>query len=333
MLHAAYVCHGSVACRTGANLVADSRILSSRDTSPTLYRGCASDSLTVPLLLYINVQGGLLNASASLHAVCQELECLLSAWWGLRRQPVGRGIWVSVLPLFSTFFFFFFFFLLLLSLITSSCAGSCSRNTRNFWGFDRADSGKGQNPELGNVYLRKIWLTKLLRYSTSLFYTARNSVIDLAPYFCTRSRARWIVQPQQRAKGFAVCSCFASISAMWPAREIPANWELIPLPLQSVTSVPFFHIKKPQGFSCSYKMSSSFQEKLNNRRTPKRSGYLSRALIINSQNWASLFTKMGKSQQWGRTSLFQGTFPHNWSLCSKTHGTNFHLQRDHFYSA
>lgn len=117
---------------------------------------------TVPLHKY---PGGLSNASASLQAVCQELECLLSASWGLRRQHVGWGIWVSVLPLFSTFFFFF----LLLSLITSSCAGSCLRNTGNFWGFDREDSGKGYNPELGNVYLRKIWLTKFLWSSTLLY--------------------------------------------------------------------------------------------------------------------------------------------------------------------
>ena len=97
----------------------------------------------------------------------------------------------------------FFFFFLLLSLITSSCAGSCLRNTGNFWGFDREDSGKGYNPELGNVYLRKIWLTKFLLSSTLLFYTVINLAIGLAPYFCTRSRARWIVQPQQRATAFA----------------------------------------------------------------------------------------------------------------------------------
>lgn len=140
-------------------------------------------------------------------------------------------------------------------------------------------SGKSSNPELGNVYLRKIWLTKSLRSSTLLFYTVINSVIDLALYFCTRSRARWIVQPQQRAQGFASCSCFASIYAMWPASEIPVSWELLLLPLQLVikssTLVLFFHTKKiirAHGFSYSYKMFSSLQEKLNNGRTPKRSG-------------------------------------------------------------
>lgn len=91
----------------------------------------------------------------------------LSASCGLSGQPVGWRLHAQFC-LYSAHSFFPF--PLVLSLITSSCAGSCLRNTGNFWGFDREDSGKDWNPELGNVYLRKVWLAKLLRPSTSLFY-------------------------------------------------------------------------------------------------------------------------------------------------------------------
>lgn len=162
MFHAAIICHGSCACRTRDNLVPDSQILSSRHSTYSV-----PDRFSVQLWLYTNAQPwGLLNAPASLLAVCQELECLLSASWGLSRQPVGWGVSVSVLPLFSTFFFFFF--PLLHSLITSSCAGSCLRNTGSFWGFWQRGVWKRLKSGLGNVYPSKIWLREFLWASTLL---------------------------------------------------------------------------------------------------------------------------------------------------------------------
>lgn len=62
----------------------------------------------------------------------------------------------------------FFFFPLLHSLITSSCAGSCLRNTGSFWGFWQRGVWKRLKSGLGNVYPSKIWLREFLWTSTLL---------------------------------------------------------------------------------------------------------------------------------------------------------------------
>lgn len=73
-----------------------------------------------PLSLY-KCPRGVLNASASPQAVCQELECLC-----LHLEDQEAEISVCFASVQHIFFF------PLLSLITSSCLGSCLRNTGYF---------------------------------------------------------------------------------------------------------------------------------------------------------------------------------------------------------
>lgn len=89
MLHAACVCRGSFACRTGIILL----LFHISSIQEALH--LQTQTLHQPHCLTVSLPkcpGGLLDASASFQAVCQELECLLSASQGLRRQPVGWGL-------------------------------------------------------------------------------------------------------------------------------------------------------------------------------------------------------------------------------------------------
>lgn len=161
----AWICQGLCVCRSRDNLVPDSQIFSSRHS-------------TVPNKFSVQLYT---NAPGSLQAVCQELQCLVCI---LRAEQAACGMRGFSLNFASIQHILLFIFSLLHSLITSSCADSCLRNTEVLR-FLTERTLKNVKIWIRECFsnLRKIWLTEFFWAGTLLF------VIN--NYSCNKLRFRF----------------------------------------------------------------------------------------------------------------------------------------------
>lgn len=105
-----------------------------------------------------------------------------------------RGFSLNFASIQHILLLFFLFFPLLHSLITSSCADSCLRNTGGFWGFWLRGVWKrlkiwSRECLSENDLIDSISVSRHFTFATNNFPPAINSGLDFTPYFCTRSKA------------------------------------------------------------------------------------------------------------------------------------------------